>query len=206
MTIQINRILLSLLLVGFHIFAKDQTPEYLFSKASQKLGTHKHFQANFTQYRSMQLFKKPLVSQGTISFSYPDKIKFHYKKPFESIILLNNNSMERYRFEQGSYVKQPSLEIVAKAITKEVLTYFNGNFSNNFPYDVSLDTTTANRFILFPKSKMAQTIFSSMEILFSTEGDYVKEIKLNEQNGDYVHIIHEIPIFDSLPDKHFTVD
>jgi outer membrane lipoprotein-sorting protein len=175
----------------------------LLNEHSKKLALHKHFCADFTQSRYMSMFKKPLVSTGTIFFSYPDKIKFHYKTPFESIILLSEDSMERYRIEQGKKVKQPSQEIVARSIAKEVTRYLGGNFSDEFPYDVTVDSNKPRKFILIPTHSMAKAVFSSIELTFSEDSLYIEEIKLIEQTKDYIHIKHERPSFETLPDSLF---
>lgn len=151
------------------------------------------------------MFKKPLVSTGTITFSYPDKIKFHYKTPFESVILLSEDSMERYRIEQGKHVKQPSLEIVAKAITKEVTRYLGGRFLEHFPYDVAIDFNNPRKFILTPTQKMAKAVFSTIELYFSRDSLYIAEIKLIEQSGDFIHIKHERPSFETISDSVFSI-
>lgn len=177
----------------------------LLSEYSKNLAQHKHFCAKFTQSRSMSLFKKPLVSTGTISFSYPDKILFHYTTPFESNILLNDNTMTRYRIEQGKYILQPSLEIVAKAITREIMRFIKGELTKNSPFTVKLNAEKPRTFNLIPTNSMAKTIFSSIQLSFSASLQYIEEIKLIEQNGDYILVKHERPSFDPIPDSVFTI-
>ncbi len=172
---------------------------------SQKLALHKHFSADFTQYRYMSIFKNPLVSTGTISFSYPDKILFHYKTPFESIILFKEGSMKRYRIENGKYIKQPSLEIVAKAITREILRYLTGEFTKEFPYKTKFDPSKPRLFILIPTSAAVNAVFSCIDLLFSKDSQYIAQIKLVEKNGDYILIKHETPCFEPVPDSVFKV-
>ncbi len=194
---------LTILICLFCIKSYALSPDSLLAECSKKLTLNKHFCADFTQSRYMSMFKKPLVSTGTIFFSHPDKIKFHYKTPFESIILLSEDSMERYRIENGKKVKQPSMEIVAKAIAKEVTRYLGGNFSDEFPYDVKVEDNKPRKFILIPTNSMAKTVFSSIELIFSEDFLYIAEIKLIEQTKDYIHIKHETPSFEPLPDTVF---
>lgn len=178
----------------------------LLDQKANILKTHKHFSAKFTQSRYMAMFRKPLISTGEISFSHPDKILFHYKTPFEAIILLKEGSMKRYRIENGKYIEQPSMEIVAKAITKEVLRYLKGDFTKDFPYTVIHDNKKPLAFLLFPKSSIAQAIFANIELIFSADYTYIEQITLNETGGDYIQIKHEKPIFEPLPKSTFIIE
>lgn len=187
-----------------HIYA-NTIQDSILETLTNKLGTHKQFSAKFTQSRYMKMFKKPLISTGTISFSYPDKILFHYVTPFESFILLTDGTMKRYRIENGRPVKQTSLEIVAKIITKEIIRFLGGGLKNGGPYEIKYDSSKPNQLSLIPQSSMAQTVFSLIELIFSKDKTYIKQIKLIEKNGDYIHIQHKSPSFDPLPDSLFHV-
>ncbi len=200
-----NVYLLLILLLLSRVNSYSDTADSLLVLHSKYLTKHKHFQADFTQSRSMSLFKKPLISTGTISFSYPDKILFHYKTPFESIILLTNNEMKRYHIENGIYVEQPSLEIVAKAITREIMRFLKGEFGKNMPFTVRVKDEKPRTFILIPTNAMAKTIFSAIEITFSKTREYIEQIRLVEQSGDYILIQHEEPSFEPIPDSQFSI-
>jgi outer membrane lipoprotein-sorting protein len=173
---------------------------------SQKLSQHKYFTASFTQSRYLSMFDKPLVSTGAISFAHPDKIRFHYKTPFESVLLLSKNSMKRYRIENGKAIEQPSLEIVAKAITREVARYMSGGFAaRNFPYEIRLDEKNDRHVTLIPAISAAKAVFDKIEIRFPPDATYIKSIKLVEPGGDYILIEHGTPSFEPLADSVFTV-
>ena len=170
---------------------------------AEGLTKHRHFEADFTQTRYMSLFKKPLVSTGTISFSYPDKILFHYKTPFESVILLIGNTMKRYYREKDTWAEQPSLEIVAKAITKEIMRFLKGKFTENMPFIVHVKKERPRTFSLVPKNEMAKTVFSAIEVTFAESCEYIEKIKLIEQTGDYILVTHKKPSFAPIPDSRF---
>ncbi len=177
----------------------------LLSFYSAGLSHNTHFQASFTQSRYLAMFEKPLVSTGTVSFSSPDKIRFHYKTPFESVILFAGGNMKRYRVESGSYIEQPSLEIVAKAITREIVRYLSGSFTaRDFPYSVSVDPKDKRHITLVPTLSAAQAVFEKIELRFPADPLYIKSIRLVEPSGDYILIEHDAPSFAPLPDSLFT--
>jgi outer membrane lipoprotein-sorting protein len=173
---------------------------------SKSLSRNRHFSTSFTQSRYLSMFKKPLVSTGTISFSHPDRIRFHYKTPFESVILLAGGTMKRYRIENGVYTEQPSLEIVARAITKEITRYLSGDFTgDDFPYDVSIDPDNDRHVLLIPTRSAAKAVFERIELLFPDDPVYIRQIKLIEPSGDCITVEHDTPSFAPVPDSLFDV-
>jgi outer membrane lipoprotein-sorting protein len=177
----------------------------LLAEYSKNLTLHKHFTADFTQYRYIAMFKKPLISTGTISFSYPDKILFHYKTPVEAVILLNNNRMKRYRIEKGEYIEQPSMDMVSKPIIRNIMHFFKGDFVKSGSFNVEINKDKSRAFILIPSDSKSKHFFSSIEFSFSENLQYLEEIKLTEQSDDYILVKHEQPSFKTVPDSIFNI-
>ena len=151
------------------------------------------------------MFKKPLISTGTISFSYPDKILFHYKTPLEAVILLNNNKMKRYRIEKGEHIEQPSIEMVTKPIIRNIMHFFKGDFVKSGAFSVAINKDKSRTFILIPADSKSKHFFSSIEFSFSENLQYIEEIKLTEQSEDYILVKHEQPSFKAVPDSIFNI-
>lgn len=151
------------------------------------------------------MFKKPLISTGTISFSYPDKILFHYETPLEAVILLNNNKMKRYRIEKGEHIEQPSIEMVTKPIVRNIMHFFKGDFVKSGGFNVSINKDKSRTFILIPTDSKSKHFFSSIEFSFSENLQYIEEIKLTEPSEDYILVKHEQPSFKAVPDSIFNI-
>ncbi|MBD3392500.1 MAG: hypothetical protein GF418_10485 [Chitinivibrionales bacterium] len=201
--VRIPFILLCLVLIPLRSSAANL--DSLLAFYADRLTSHPYFAASFTQSRHLAMFDTPLVSTGTIYFAAPDRIRFHYKTPFESVILLSQGTMKRYRIENGEYVEQPSLEIVAKAITREITRYLSGEFATeDFPYDATIDPQNNRHMVLIPSRSAAKAVFERIEITFPADPVYIKEIKLVEPNGDFILVEHEKPSFDELPDSLFS--
>ena len=172
---------------------------------AEHLSQHRSLSAAFTQRRYLAMFDRPLVSKGTVGFVHPDRFLLHYKEPFEAVILLKDGELKRYRVVDGTYKKQPSLEIVTKAITGEMMRWLSAEFTDDFPYEVEVAPNDARHLILTPKNPAARAIFSHMELFFPDNPEYLKKIKLVEENGDSIVVEHEQPSFAPLDDSAFAV-
>lgn len=113
--------------------------------------------------------------------------------------------MKRYRIENGKYIEQPSHEVVAKAITREVMRYLGGEITKESPYNIKHDSSKPHQFILIPTHSMAKSVFSSIELTFSEDLLYIEQVKLTEHSGDYILIKHETPSFEVVPDSVYTI-
>lgn len=197
-------ILLTLSILG-SAFPDQIDKDSLLSHYGSRISGHDHFTAGFTQSRYLAMFGKPLVSKGTVSFAAPDSFKLHYRDPFESVILFAGGTMRRYVVENGTYVEQPSMEIVAKAISKEMIRWLSGSFGDDFPYEVTIDPGNQRKISLSPKSAAARAIFSTIELVIAAKETYIESIRLNEPSGDYILIEHEPPDFSELDPHEFTL-
>ena len=177
----------------------------LLTEYSKNLRLHKQFTADFTQYRYMSMFKEPLISTGTLYFSYPDKILFHYKTPLEVKILLNNNRMKRFRVEEGKNIEQPSIEMVSKPIIRNIMHFFKGDFVKSRSFKTEVNKNKPRTFTLTPARSGAKHFFSAIEISFPENLEYIAEIKLVEKSSDYILVKNEQPSFNAVPDSVFTI-
>jgi hypothetical protein len=169
------------------------------------ISQHRSFAASFRQLRYLSVFERPLVSSGTITYAYPSNVKLHYTKPFEAIVMLSKGTVRRFRAEEGAFVEQPSLEIATKAITTEMTRWFSADFTRDFPYDVAVGAEDPRRIVLTPTRAGARALFSAIELTFAPEPDYIRKVKLIEQSGDSLVIVHDEPSFDPVPPSAFTV-
>lgn len=193
-------------ILTFNIVNFANQADSILSAYSKELQKHNHFKAKFVQKRHISVFPAPLESEGTISFSAPDNIRFDYNKPFISYIIFSDGKMARYRLENGKAVKQHSMEIVAKAITREVMRFIKGEFSDKMPYEVKHDQNIPEEFTLIPVNSQAKAIFSSMVLIFSKDKSYIKTIKLFEKSGDNIIIEHDTPDFSPINSEIFKID
>lgn len=202
----LNKLLLIFLISLLPYSVYSGSADLKLKEYSKELQKNNHFKASFIQKRQISVFPAPLESEGTISFSTPDKIRFDYKKPFESFIIFSDGDMARYRIENGKAVKQHSMEIVAKAITREVMRFIKGEFGEEMPYEVKYDESKPGEFELIPINSQAKAIFSSMVLVFSLDKSYIKTIKLFEKSGDNIIIEHSKPDFSPLNEQIFKID
>ena len=193
------------LIITFLTNTFASSADSLLTEYSKNLTLHKQFTADFTQYRYISMFKEPLISTGTIYFSYPDKILFHYKTPLEAKILLNNNKMKRFRVEEGKNIEQPSVEMVSKPIIRNIMHFFKGDFVKSRSFKVEISKNKPRTFILIPTDSGARDFFSSIEFSFSEDLQYLAEIKLVEKSSDYILIENEQPSFKPVPDSVFNI-
>ncbi len=194
------------LFLVFFFSTYGENADSILTEYAKGLQKHKDFKAKFIQKRHISVFPAPLESEGTISFSSPDNIRFDYSKPFESYIIFSKGKMARYRLENGKQVKQHSMEIVAKAITREVMRFIRGEFSSEMPYEVKYNPEIKSEFTLIPVNSQAKAIFESMVLIFSEDKSYIKTIKLFEKSGDNIIIEHDTPNFSPINKEIYAIE
>lgn len=175
----------------------------LMERYRSSLGQHREFRAPFTQLRYLRMFDHPLESGGTLTFSHPDAIKLHYTRPFAASIVYEDGKVSRYREENGALVRQPSMDIVTRAITREMVRWLSADFGADFPYRASLVDGDSLHLELRPTNPAAAALFSSIELYLTEEKNYITRVKLIEESGDSIVIIHHTPDFGPIDRSEF---
>src|SRR5271157_5849758 len=74
-------------------------------------------EADFIQKKNMEILARPLVSKGKFYFQVPGSIRWEYKTPVQSILLMHGATMKRYvrrgdKIVQDSTVGMQSMQVV----------------------------------------------------------------------------------------------
>ena len=72
-------------------------------------GTVTSVRAGFTQEKHMKILVRPLVSEGILLFQGPDSLRWEYKHPVKSILLLHKGKTRRFVQKSGGLVEDASV-------------------------------------------------------------------------------------------------
>jgi outer membrane lipoprotein-sorting protein len=168
----------------------DNEAGQILEQITQKLGTVKNIDAEFTQDRHLSILIDPLASEGRCIFATPDQLRWEVFKPYRSILIYNQNNIGKFDFQDGKLRKlNLGTEDLMREILKQIISWMQGNFEDaKKVYDLKLFNSGNVRLVLVPKSAELQKNIRSIELQFTENLTVIRSVKIVETETDFIDI------------------
>ncbi len=144
-------------------------------------------QADFIQEKHLKILTRPIISTGTFTFSAPQSLRWEYKTPIPSILLMKGGEIRKYLQRNGKIVEDKAMRLDSmKLMLVEISKWLDGRFTENDVFNVSFPD--AQTVLLLPKETSFSNLINRIEL------------KLTGQLG----ILDSVSIFEG-PDSYTTM-
>lgn len=163
---------------------------------------------SFVQTRKVSMLEDAVVSEGTLEFLKPDKIRWEYTAPFRNIFIFNNGkakSVSDGREQKLDLKYNPMMRVIYSIMSDGL----NGAvFSDGSDFTSSMKSSENESIVeLVPVKKDIGRIFSRIVLHVRKRDGLVNRIELHEPGGDSTDIVmHDIRTDVCLDEKIFNAD
>lgn len=156
------------------------------SKAAQSIQT---LQCDFVQTKTLSILNDKMVSNGTMAFARPSKLRWNYTAPYDYTFIITDDKVLIGKGKQrnsidlkSSQVFQEIARMIAGSITGKCLTQ-----TKDFAVTMQSD---ANNYIAFltPKDKRLKKMFKSIKLTFDRKANAMSKVELTEMSSDVTTI------------------
>jgi outer membrane lipoprotein-sorting protein len=144
-------------------------------------------QADFIQEKHLKILARPIVSTGSFTFQAPQSLRWEYRTPIRSILLMHGGKVRKFVERDGVLAEDKGMRLDAmQVVLAEISNWLDGRFTDNAMFTVSFPKKQT--ILLTPKEQGLAALISSIEL------------KLGEQAGllDKVIIFEGPDAFTSL--------
>lgn len=167
---------------------KEETLDELLARIEKTHKEHKDFQGNFEQEKFLPLFGDKVASSGRFAFKKPDKVRWEYQKPHESILVVTGETGKKWskatgRTETVKLADDRGLD----AVVKQLFTWFKGEFTKlKDDYEVEIQARKPAKLKLTPKNDAVKKFIAAIEVQFTDGEGQISSVKILEpiQAGD----------------------
>jgi outer membrane lipoprotein-sorting protein len=140
-------------------------------------------QADFTQEKHLKILARPIISTGTFIFQAPGSLRWEYRTPVASVLLMHEGTIKKFIRQNGKLVEDHGMGLDAmQVVLTEIGNWLDGRFTDNAMFSVSFpDKRTV---MLTPKDQAIAGLISNIIL------------KLAEQKG----LLDSVTIFEG-PDS-----
>ena len=169
-------------------FVEMQNPEILKKGLVSLSENTSTIQSKFVQEKHMQLLTRGIVSQGSIVFKKPDKLRWEYVEPFQYLIILDGGKIHVKNDGKTSTFDMATSKLFAE-INNLIINTVKGNVLDEVKFDIEYFQSTTQYLVrMYTKDKTMKEFVSHLEINFNKSDFTVGQIKLVEPNEDYTFI------------------
>lgn len=161
-------------------------------------------QADFVQEKHLKILVRPLISTGTFTFQNPQSLRWEYRTPVPSVLLMHGNKIKKFVERDGQLVEDKGLGLDSmQVVLGQISNWLDGRFSDNDMFSVSfIDEHTV---LLSPRDKGLASLISKIELKLAAEKGHLDEVTLFEGPDSYTKMTFENRILNKpVPLSVFT--
>lgn len=172
-----------------------------FAEKTQQLHS---IQADFTQETHLKILVKPIVSHGFFAFKAPDSLRWEYRDPFHSIMLMQDGKMEKIiekngRFERDNSMSAGSMQV----ILPQIGSWLDGRFTDSSVFTAK--RVDHHTIILTPKEEGMRSVISSIELHLGKQRGVMESVTIFEgKDASTTLTFHHIILNQNIPKSLFS--
>lgn len=144
-------------------------------------------QADFVQEKHLKILKQPIISTGTFTFQRPQSLRWEYKNPIRSILLLHDGKVQKFVEREGHLLTDEGMQFGSmQVVLTEISNWLEGNFTENTLFNVLRPSVKTVR--LTPKNKELAGLISSIELTLADQQGNLDEIIIYEGADSYTRM------------------
>jgi outer membrane lipoprotein-sorting protein len=153
----------------------------------KKISDFNNLKTDFVEEKDLAIFQKKIVLKGRVCIQKPNKIAWHVDKPIKYSVVITDTSILQWD-EETNQVQEISLSQnpVFQNVLNQLTVWFTGDFTT-FLEDYTIRVLRKSPFVIefIPKEKnIAGKFVKSITITLREDERYLKQIKIQETNGD----------------------
>lgn len=161
---------------------KEETLDQLLKRIEDAHKQHKDFQGNFEQEKFLPLFGDKIASSGRFAFKKPDRVRWEYTKPHESILVVTGETGKKWSKATG---RTEAIKLAddrgLDAVVKQLFTWFKGEFTKlKDDYDVEIAARKPAKLKMMPKKDVVKKFIAAIEVQFADGDDQITSVKIIE--------------------------
>jgi outer membrane lipoprotein-sorting protein len=149
-------------------------------------------QGDFIQEKQMPILAHPLVAHGYFAYQRPASLRWEYRQPMRSVLLLHNGEAHRFvlsdaGWQEDSQAEMQSMDFILQQIAK----WLNGRFEDNPLFNVTLKS--GNKIVMTPKDKAMDQFIQRIELVMADRPGIIKEVIIFENTDSFTRFIFVDP-------------
>ena len=145
-------------------------------------------QADFSQEKHLKILVRPILSKGRFLFQAPGSLRWEYKDPFRSILLMHGGKVRKFIDRDGRLVEDRGMRLDAmQVVLGEISGWLEGKFTDNATFKTSvIDEQTI---LLTPNEESLTAFISSIELKLADQRGLLRSVTIFEGPESFTRLL-----------------
>jgi outer membrane lipoprotein-sorting protein len=144
-------------------------------------------QADFVQEKHLPILAKPLVSQGVFFYQKPGSLRWEYRSPVQSIMLMHAGRIRRFVAGPSGWSEEsgPGLEAM-QVVMAEISQWLAGRFDANPMFEARLEP--GRRILLIPREEALRQVIQRIELNLADRPGVMQRVTIHESEEAFTRM------------------
>ncbi|MHB8988495.1 MAG: LolA family protein [Desulfobulbia bacterium] len=139
-------------------------------------------QADFIQEKHLKILARPIISTGSFTFQAPQSLRWEYRTPIRSILLMHGGKVRKFVEREGVLAEDKGMRLDAmQVVLAEISNWLDGRFTDNAMFTVSFPKKQT--ILLTPKEQGIAALISSIELKLGDQAGLLDKVIIFEGPG-----------------------
>jgi outer membrane lipoprotein-sorting protein len=144
-------------------------------------------QADFVQEKHLPILSKPLVSRGIFYYQTPGSLRWEYRSPVQSIMLMHDGRTRRFVAGPSGWTEERGAGLEAmQVVLEEISQWLAGNFSDNPMFDAKLEP--GRRIRMIPKEEAMRRVIQRIELYLADRPGVMQRVEIYESEQAFTRM------------------
>jgi outer membrane lipoprotein-sorting protein len=159
--------------------------------------------AEFTQEKHMKILSRPLVSKGVFHFQAPESLRWEYRSPFRSIMLLHQGKTKRYIHVNQGFIEDTGAGLQSmQTILPQITQWLSGRFDENPAFTATLKA--GQKIVLVPRKQSLAVMIQRIELVLAKRPGIIKSVMIYESQDSFTKLkFHNVILNEPIEDTVF---
>jgi outer membrane lipoprotein-sorting protein len=150
-------------------------------------GTVTSVQTQFVQFKHMPILAKPLESRGVLIFQVPGSLRWEYRRPIASVLLMYDGRVKRYIKDDNGFRLEENTGLDAmQVVLEEISRWLTGRFTDNPMFEADLQP--GRRIRLTPKQASFTAVIQHIELYLGSQPGTIEKVVIYENSDTYTEL------------------
>lgn len=141
-------------------------------------------QADFIQEKHLKILARPIVSTGTFTFQAPQSLRWEYRTPIPSILLMHGGKVTKFTRQDGKLLADRGMRLdVMQVVLTEISNWLDGRFTDNDMFNVSFPDERI--LLLTPKEQTLAGLISYIKLELADQTGLLDSVTIFEGPDAY---------------------
>ncbi len=175
-----------------------------FADPAEKPVRLRSVQADFSQEKHLKILARPLVSRGVFAFQAPQSLRWEYRSPLHSIMLMHDGRIKKLVERDGRLQQDSGAGVDAmQVILQEIGSWLDGRFADNPMFATS--RTDARTVVLTPKDQGLSAMISRIELRLGQQEGVMDSVTIFEGQDAFTRLTFTNTVLNrEIPESFFT--